>query len=106
MNTALFEDLAGLSVLASIAPGEISGRQFPDDIINLSMPKLFAVAEDEVNAKVSLYMPILYEESQEPKTFKIFPGKAHGTGLFDTEYGDEFRELLLDFLESVERYAH
>jgi hypothetical protein len=43
----------------------------------------------------------LYEQSPEPKQIKIFPGTVHGTELFETEYGSEFTELLVNFLEKV-----
>jgi hypothetical protein len=63
--------------------------------------ELFIVSENDHVVDRTLAMTRLHESSPEPKTFKTFAGSAHGTELFDTEHGDEFRETLLNFLEGI-----
>jgi len=46
-------------------------------------------------------MKQMFELSPEPKQIQFFPGTVHGTELFDTEHGDEFRNLLLTFVERL-----
>jgi hypothetical protein len=43
----------------------------------------------------------MYELSPDPKEIKVFPGRVHGTDLFKTYLGEEFRELLVNFLEGL-----
>ena len=99
-NVALDENLAGLVVIASTAPANVNKR-YPQDLANPAMPKLFIMAEQDRYAPVIAATRSLHELSPEPKELKIFPGTVHGTELFDTEYGDEFTNLLVHFLERL-----
>jgi pimeloyl-ACP methyl ester carboxylesterase len=100
LSAALEEDLAGLVFIASVAPQGRS-KGFLANLVNPAMPKLFIVTEqDRYNAVVPM-TTTLYEQSPEPKQIKIFPGTVHGTELFETEHGQEFTELLVDFLEKI-----
>jgi pimeloyl-ACP methyl ester carboxylesterase len=100
MNAALDEELAGMVVIASTAPLYM-GKQYPEDLINPAMPKLFIVADKDRYAQVVPAISSLYDRSPEPKKLRTFPGTVHGTELFDTESGAEFRDLLTHFMEEL-----
>ena len=100
MNAALDEELAGMVVIASTSPLYM-GKQYPEDLVNPAMPKLFIVAAKDRYAQVVPAASSLYDKSPEPKKLKIFSGTVHGTELFDTESGAEFRDLLTRFMEEL-----
>ncbi len=100
MNAALDEELAGMVVIASTAP-LCMGKQYPEDLVNPAMPKLFIVADKDRYAQVVPAISSLYDRSPEPKKLKTFPGTVHGTELFGTEYGAELRDLLTHFMEGL-----
>jgi pimeloyl-ACP methyl ester carboxylesterase len=99
-------DFAGLGIIAS--PRKLSatvGIRF-DQIPELSMPKLFVCTDHDTagGAPTRLWEEAedMYNRAAEPKQLKIFPGTAHGTEIFHTEQGEEFRQLLIDFLTGLE----
>jgi hypothetical protein len=47
------------------------------------------------------HMLTMFDQSPEPKELVTFPGEAHGTEMFFASHKDEFRQLLLDFLEHI-----
>ena len=100
MNAALEEELVGMVVIASSAPLYM-GKQYPQDLLNPTMSKLFIVADNDRYVQVVPATSSLYERSPEPKRLKTFPGTVHGTELFATESGVEFRELLTHFMEEL-----
>jgi alpha/beta superfamily hydrolase len=94
---AMEKELAGLVVIASERP--IFQKQYPKDLVSKSVPKLFIVTDKNPYPIVITETRFLYEESPEPKQLKIFSGDVHGTDIFKTGHGTEFKTLLLDFLE-------
>jgi len=100
MNAALDEELAGMVVIASTAPLYM-GKQYPEDLVNPAMPKLFIVADKDRYAQVIPAISSLYDRSPEPKKLRTFPSTVHGTELFGTEYGAELRDLLTQFMEGL-----
>jgi pimeloyl-ACP methyl ester carboxylesterase len=100
VNVAFDEELVGL-VIVSGTGSYHPDRQNLQDFVSPDMAKLFIVSEDDPTADRTIEMTRLYESAPEPKTFKIFPGAAHGTELFGSQYGQGFRETLLDFLEGI-----
>ena len=105
LRAALDTDLEGLVVIASPMNLGQTPTVGVEDFTMLTMPKLYVCAEDDSvdGSRTGLAAVItnMYTISPEPKEIRIFPGTAHGTYLFDTEYGDEFRKLLVDFLEGL-----
>jgi hypothetical protein len=77
------------------------GKQCPEDLVNPAMPKLFIVADKDRYAQVVPAISFLYDRSPEPKRLKTFPSTVHGTELFATTYGAEFRDLLTHFMEEL-----
>jgi len=100
LNAALEEKLAGLVTIASTAPTNMN-KQYPQDLVDPAMPKLFIVTEKDRYAQVVSATSFLYRQSPEPKEFKTFPGTVHGTELFRTPSASEFSDLLMGFLEGI-----
>jgi dienelactone hydrolase len=100
VNAAFEQELVGLVIVSGTGSSDPERKNL-DNFVSPNMPKLFIVSEDDHIADRTLSMTRLYESAPEPKTFKIFPGIAHGTELFDSKYKQEFRNTLLDFLEEV-----
>lgn len=101
LETAVSYDLAGVVAIATpMSQGEPTNVTI-DDLKKLTMPKLFICTENDPFGRIVEHTQIMYDNSPEPKQLKFFPGSAHGTELFFTEYKDEFRQLLLDFIEAL-----
>lgn len=90
----------GLIVMAS--PPDISDFRFAIEAadVNSDIPKLFITAENDsiVPAVISNQ---LFDLAAEPKEWQTYPGAAHGTDLFDTEYGTDVQQRILDFILAI-----
>lgn len=84
--------LAGLVVIA--APIVIDAEK----AATLLMPKLLVSENnlEEINTMIEAYKTLPM-----PKQFKTFSDPAHGTNLFKSDVGEEFRDTLVEFLESL-----
>ncbi len=100
VSVAFDEELAGLVIVSGTGSGD-PDKQDLARFVNPDMPKLFIVSDKDPTVDRTLEMTRLYEKAPEPKIFKTFPGTAHGTELFRSKYGKEFRETLLNFLEGI-----
>jgi pimeloyl-ACP methyl ester carboxylesterase len=100
INAAFEQELAGLVIVAGTGSSHPE-RQNLADFISPDMPKLFIVTENDSVQDRALTMTNLYESAPEPKLFKIYPGTAHGTELFKSKYGQDFQEILFDFLAGI-----
>jgi pimeloyl-ACP methyl ester carboxylesterase len=107
LQAALEADLEGVVAIASGPSLGWPTEVRPEDYPRLTMPKLYVCAqEDSVDGQptgLASLMTLMYTASPQPRELKLFPGEAHGTELFDTESGDELRELLVGFLEDLSR---
>ena len=93
----------GLIILASTmaaGSGRDALRLTPDDLKNLSQPKIFISANDEYSIVVD-DTKRMYELSPDPKDLLLLPGTQHGTNLFDTDVGEELSTVMLRFLEYI-----
>ena len=100
VNVAFDRELDGLIIVAGTGSSD-PDRQNLADFISPNMPKLFIVSENDHIADRTLAMTSLFENAPEPKIFKTFPGSAHGTELFDTQYARAFRETIYNFLGEI-----
>jgi alpha/beta superfamily hydrolase len=101
MESAQSYDFEGLVVIAStLSLGEPT-KITDEDIERFTMPKLFICADQDRYERIIGETQYLYDKSPEPKQLRFFSGTAHGTELFYTEHAEEFRGLLLDFLEAL-----
>jgi predicted alpha/beta-hydrolase family hydrolase len=107
LKAAVDTDLAGVVVISSLwttGSGSTGGALIVsrEDLAQLTLPKLFVTTDKDGNG-VPATMKAMYEAAPEPKALKIFPGTVHGTDIFLTPQGDEFRDLLVGFLEDLLR---
>lgn len=104
LRAAVENDLAGLVVIASpMSLGRPTDTK-PADLAKLTLPKLFVCGEKDRFEFVLEQVKQMYELSPEPKQLKIFEGApGHGTELFSSTIGDEFRDLLVGFLEGLRK---
>jgi dienelactone hydrolase len=105
LKAAVDTDLAGVVVISSLwttGSGSTGGALLVsrEDLAHLTLPKLFVTTDKDGNG-VPATMKAMYEAAPEPKALKIFPGTVHGTDIFFTPQGDEFRDLLVGFLEGL-----
>ncbi|MBU0493467.1 MAG: alpha/beta fold hydrolase [Chloroflexi bacterium] len=105
LKAAMDTDLAGVVVISSLwttgvgfTGGALTVSR--EDLARLTLPKLFVTTDKDENG-VPATMKAMYEAAPEPKAFKVFPGTAHGTNIFFTLNRDEFRDLLVDFLQDL-----
>lgn len=103
---ALNNDLLGLITLSSAMKAgggygdSVILKIMPDDLANLTLPKLFISAEEDETIVVR-DTKSMYELSPEPKDILILPGYQHGTELFDTDSGEKLTATIIQFLEDV-----
>lgn len=101
LRTAADVELAGLIVISS--PRTFGGsetRVGTHELVNMKLPKLFIASENDRASAESINL--MYQTVPDPKQIKIFTGTAtHGMDLLNEPTGDEFRNLLLEFLEGL-----
>ena len=62
---------------------------------------LILMRQGLVAPAVVIDMKIISEFAPEPKLVQVYQASAHGTNLFNTEYGGQLTELLISFLEAI-----
>ncbi len=100
MVAAVDHDLAGLGVIASVMSNGKPNQVSVYELQQLTLPKLLVYAGNEAPAVV-IDMKIISEFAPEPKLVQVYQASAHGTNLFNTEYGGQLTELLISFLEAI-----
>jgi pimeloyl-ACP methyl ester carboxylesterase len=90
------EPVAGVVSISS--PAEFPPFDATETVPDITAPKLFITAEDDVPQARS--QEALWEVAEEPKEQYVFSGSAHGTDLFSSEHADAVSSLVLDFLVS------
>ena len=90
----------GLVVVAS--PTEIPQWGFAIEAGDISsdIPKLFITAKEDDTVPFEASQG-LFDLAAEPKEWQTYPGSAHGTEIFDTEYADELGQRLLEFIVKI-----
>ena len=100
VTVAFDKELDGIIIVSGTGSGD-PDRQNLNDFVNPEMSKLFIVSENDHIPDRTNAMILLHDGAPEPKIFKTFPGIAHGTELFSTQYGGELRELIFELLEEI-----
>lgn len=100
VTVAFDKELDGIIIVSGTGSGD-PDRQNLNDFVNPEMSKLFIVSKNDHIPDRTNAMILLHDGAPEPKIFKTFPGIAHGTELFSTQYGGELRELIFEFLEEI-----
>jgi len=101
LKAALTEELVGIGVIGSAWSTGGSVYVDSNDLAALTMPKLFVTTDNDRFPQVPPAMRAMYMRAAEPKQFQEYTGTVHGTELFGTTHRDEFRALLLTFLEGL-----
>jgi len=96
------EKLAGIGIVGSTWATGGGMRIQSQELATLTMPKLFVTTNNDRFTGVTASVKSIYNAAPEPKQFQEYPGTAHGTEIFGTAYGAEFRALLLKFLMQLE----
>jgi pimeloyl-ACP methyl ester carboxylesterase len=101
LAAAIDAGITGLVMLSS--PMNLQGGPrlvSKQDLQNLAIPKIFMFTENDVwvpaDAILSYYETA--EVAAEPKEIYVYPGPAHGTGMFYDEDGEDVISILLDFV--------
>ena len=68
-------------------------------IASKSIKKLIVVSKDE---RLFTRVNTIYNESNQPKELKVYPGSFHAQHMFKSEYRDELTNFIIDFLNSME----
>jgi alpha/beta superfamily hydrolase len=102
LKAALTEELVGIGVIGSAwtTGGGVAIER--EDLAGLTMPKLFVTTDNDRFTGIPATVKSIYEAAPEPKQFQEYSGTAHGTEIFGSRNGDEFRALLLGFLEKLQ----
>ena len=96
---------AVLMASASVAPDCVVAISAPvrpiseGDAKRILGRKLFVCADhDSLGAAAAVQRA--YEEAEEPKTIRFFPGREHSKAMFRAKYGEEALEAILAFVAS------
>jgi dienelactone hydrolase len=100
VTVAFDEELAGLIIVSGTASDDPEKKDL-NNMLNPGMPKLFVVSEKDPTVNRVDDMTLLYESAPDPKVFHTFPGTAHGTELFKSQYGGALSRLIYDFLYNI-----
>jgi pimeloyl-ACP methyl ester carboxylesterase len=89
------------AVVIISTPTSFQGLAVSDDEVQaITAPKLFIGSEGDGATRTTLHM---FEVAPEPKEKHIYPGSGHGTFIFDSEYGADLRQRLIQFIEAATR---
>jgi dienelactone hydrolase len=94
---------AVLIAAAAVAPEAVVAISAPvraisdGDAKRILGRKLFVCAErDSLGAATAVTQA--FEDAEEPKTLRLFPGREHSRAMFRAKYGDELLELVVGFV--------
>jgi len=88
-----------IGLVAVASPDEIKQWNFRIDAADVAttIPKLFITAEND-SVVPATATRALHDLAAEPKEWQTYPGTAHGTDLFATQFGPAVSERILKFL--------
>ncbi len=89
------------AVVIISTPTSFQGLTVSDDEVKaITAPKLFIGSEGDGATRTTLHM---FDVAPEPKEKHVYPGSGHGTFIFDSEYGADLRQRLIQFIETATR---
>jgi pimeloyl-ACP methyl ester carboxylesterase len=89
------------AVIIMSAPQSFAGLTVGDDEVKaIAAPKLFIGSEQDGATSTTLHM---FDVAPAPKDKHIYPGSGHGTYIFDTEYGADLTQRIIQFIETTAR---
>lgn len=94
LRVAATESVAAVATLSAVA--FMPTQEVTDDTIRaIKAPKLFINSKLDDAAATTQHM---YDVASPPKQIYIYPGIAHGVGIFSGDYGPDLTQRLLTFL--------
>jgi alpha-beta hydrolase superfamily lysophospholipase len=97
---AVESQASGIVVLASPAVISEWGFEVESTDLNTDIPKLFIIAENDSVVPIESAHD-LFDLALEPKEWQTYPSTAHGTDLFETEYGEDVQNRILEFILEI-----
>jgi dienelactone hydrolase len=88
------DPVAGIICIST--PVSFGGLNVQDAIRKVRAPILFVTSADD--PLVAGQPEILYKLAAAPKSFEVFPGRAHGTAILFGPHGTELRNMMLRFI--------
>jgi pimeloyl-ACP methyl ester carboxylesterase len=89
------------AVVIMSAPQSFMGLAVSDDEVKaITAPKLFIGSEQDGATSTTLHM---FDVAPEPKDKHVYPGSGHGTYIFDSEYGADLTQRIIQFIETSSR---
>jgi pimeloyl-ACP methyl ester carboxylesterase len=89
------------AVIIMSAPQSFMGLAVSDDEVKaIAAPKLFIGSEQDGATSTTLHMA---DVASEPKDKHVYPGSGHGTYIFDSEYGADLTQRIIQFIETTTR---
>ncbi|MGE5335467.1 MAG: alpha/beta hydrolase [Nitrososphaerota archaeon] len=94
LRVAATESVAAVATLSAVT--FMPTQEVTDDTIKaIEAPKLFINSELDKDASATQHM---YDVAPPPKQIHLYPGIAHGTAIFSTDYGPDLVQRLLTFM--------
>ncbi len=89
------------AVVIMSAPQSFAGLVVSDDEVKaITAPKLFIGSEQDGATGTTLHM---FDVAPEPKDKHVYPGSGHGTYIFDSQYGADLTQRIIQFIETTAR---
>jgi dienelactone hydrolase len=101
LKAALTEELVGIGVIGSAWSTGGGVTIESGDLATLTMPKLFVTTDNDRFEGITAVIKSMYKQAPDPKQYQEYTGTAHGTEIFSTQHRDDFRALLIGFLENL-----
>lgn len=98
-SAKLTVEMGADALVVFASPAEIPQFDFVVEAGDVAsdIPKLFLTAEKDRQVPLAA-MQSLFDLAAEPKEWQTYPGTAHGTDLFNTEYGEDAQQRILEFI--------
>lgn len=99
LRLAMDGDLVGVVVISSTQSVGGDNQISSPALAALTIPKLFIYGDKDM--VIPGTMTLMHKVAAEPKILVVYDSAAHGTDLFNTPYGDDLRQQLLNFLKAL-----
>lgn len=100
LRLAVDGELEGVVVISSTMRIGPDNKVTPEDLQQLTIPKLFVCGSRDFQEVVS-DMSAMYRLAEQPKQEIIYDNASHGTNLFLGPYGDDLRQQIMTFLDAL-----
>lgn len=96
LRVAATEAVAAVATLSAVAWWP--SQPVTDDLLRaMRTPKFFLNSETDPDAEGTQHM---YDVAAQPKQIQMYPGRAHGVGMFSADYSPDLIQRLLTFMDT------